>query len=471
MTDVRLFVGKLASANFGSIARWTLDRIQEIWDRLSWCAARLRMKAYELLPLRGRLPPGSLTLSAYRDATRDDRFYLKQYGRHGPIFKLLWGSKHLKICIVGYQLARRLLNQHSSSLGPVMTTSIAPLVPSDYLRAMNPAIHPHYRSLFVGTLRNDLISGCESDIRQIIRDELDRLAALIRTESRLALLFRETLDRIAMRLLFLVILGVRSNAEMLSSLVAAYHQLGPDGHVSPVGPQQHAAFAAIRGMVLQIAESLQHAGATGFSDSVLSRLALAAEALVDDTVIGNVIYMVERGRHDFRDLLRWIVKHLSDNPSVVTDLRAEFTMPGANPRLADACVMETLRLEQAEAVGREALAPFTLEGYHVPKGSWVGALLREAHRDPNIFPEPDRFRPRRFLERTYSANEYSPFGIDEHQCIARSLTIKAGAMFVEELSRGYRWIVAADGPCVFNGIHWQPSPHFAIDIRRHPSES
>jgi len=465
-TDLRSFIDKLASANFGNVVRWTLDRVQGVRHWLSWHAARLRIEAYALLPLRGRLPPGPLALSAYRDAVRDDRFYMKQYGRHGPIFKLFWGSRHLKVCIVGYPLARRLLQQHRSSLGPVMTTSIAPLVPAEYLRAMNPAIHPHYRSLFVATLRNDLITGCEPGIRQIIRDELDQLTELVQTESRLALLFRETLDRITMRLLFLVILGVRGNAEIFPDLAAAYYRLGPDGHVSPVGPEQRAAFRAIRDMVLQIVDSLQHAGTAGCNDNVLSRLTLAAEPLVDDTVIGNVIYMVERGRHDFRDLLRWMVKHLCDNPSVVTELRTEFTTPGTSPRLAEACVMETLRLEQAEAVGREALVPFTLEGYHVPKGSWVGALLREAHRDPNVFPEPDRFRPHRFLERTYSANEYSPFGIDEHQCIARSLSLRAGGMFVEELARGYSWSVATDGSPVFNGIHWQPSPSFAIDLRR-----
>ena len=464
----RTFIDKLASANSRNVARWTLDRVLGVRHWLSWHAARLRMAAYELLPLRGRLPPGSLTSSSFADATRDDRFYLKQFHRHGPIFKLFWGSKHLKICIVGYPLARRLLHQHSSFLGPVMTTSIASLVPADYLRGMSPAIHPRYRTLFVGALRNDLIVGCEADIRHIIRDELNRLVELVRSESPPALLLREALDRTTMRLLFLVVLGVRPNAEMFPRLAAAYHRLGPDGHVSAVGSEQRAAFQAIRDMVLQIVESLQHVGATQFSDSVLSRLTLAVEPLIDDTVIGNVIYMVERGRHDFRDLLRWLVKHLCDNPAVVIELRADASMPGTNPRLAEACVMESLRLEQAEAVGREVVVPFTLEGYHVPKGSWVGALMREAHQDPNVFPEPDRFRPQRFLERTYSANEYSPFGIDEHQCIARSLTIRAGTMFVDELVRGYSWTVATDGARTFNGIHWQPSPSFGIDIRRKP---
>jgi len=82
-TDLRSFIDKLASANFGNVVRWTLDRVQGVRHWLSWHAARLRIEAYALLPLRGRLPPGPLALSAYRDAVRDDRFYMKQYGRHG----------------------------------------------------------------------------------------------------------------------------------------------------------------------------------------------------------------------------------------------------------------------------------------------------------------------------------------------------------------------------------------------------
>ena len=183
--EARSFIDKLAAADSRKIARWTVDRVHGARNRLSWHAARLRMRAYEVLAPRGRLPPGSLAASCSRDAHRDDRFYLKQYGLHGPIFKLFWASGHLKVCIVGYRLARQLLNQHHDSLRTV-NADLTALVPAEYLRSMSAVDHAHYRSLFVGALRNDLITGLESEIRQIIRHELEGLARRAREETPVA---------------------------------------------------------------------------------------------------------------------------------------------------------------------------------------------------------------------------------------------------------------------------------------------
>jgi cytochrome P450 len=185
--------------------------------------------------------------------------------------------------------------------------------------------------------------------------------------------------------------------------------------------------------------------------------------VIDDTVIGNAIYMVERGHHDLRDLFRWVLKYLSDHPTLITELRSGLA-GGPDPQLAEACILETLRLDQAELLKRKAVESFNFEGFHIPKHSWIAILLRESHRDPHTFPEPDVFRPHRFLERTYSGDEYAPFGIDEHQCIAGSLVKRVGTLFVEELVSAFSWSVSQDGPRRHGHFHWEPSPDFAIEL-------
>jgi hypothetical protein len=98
------------------LARWAGDRLRDAVRRASWHASRLRMQMHDAVVRSRKLPPGSLTATAAHDAETDDRFYLEQFHRHGPIFKLFWGSGHLKICVVGFPLARRLLNQHRGAL-------------------------------------------------------------------------------------------------------------------------------------------------------------------------------------------------------------------------------------------------------------------------------------------------------------------------------------------------------------------
>jgi cytochrome P450 len=464
MAAERSLFAKLADADSRKIAGW-LERI----SRIGWRVKRLTMVVRDATGHPRKMPPGSLAASCLREATSDDRFYLKAHRRYGPLFKLFWGSGDLKVCVVGLPLGRRLINRCRAALHPV-STDITQLVPADYLRAMDPEIHPHYRHLFMGALKDDLVSGSEQAIRDIILRELDGLASGAEADQPPPKQLSMALNRIATRILLLVVLGVRPESAIAAKLAGLYRRMGPDGYIADVGPEQLAAFPEIRTLVLQVLQSADDDGS--ISDGILRRLARGGSGeTVDETVIGNAIYMVERGRHDLRDLLRWMVKYLSDNLAVVSELRAHLARPNADPRLTEACVVETLRMDQAEVINRKAVQSFEFDGYHIPKGSWVSILLREPHRDPASFVEPDRFMPQRFLDRTYSADQYSPFGIDQHQCIGKFLVIRVGAIFVEELVGGYNWTVSSDGPRHYGHFHWQPSPTFAIDLKRNPQQA
>jgi cytochrome P450 len=463
MAAERSLFAKLADADSRKIAGW-LERI----SRIGWRVKRLIMVARDATGHPRNMPPGSLAASCLREATSDDRFYLKAFKRYGSMFKLFWGSGDLKVCVVGLPLGRRLVSHCRASLHPV-STDITQLVPADYLRAMDPQIHPHYRHLFMGALKDDLVSALEPVIRNIIRLELDGLASRVQEDPSPQQLSM-ALNRIATRILLLVVLGVPPESALTGKLEELYQRMGPDGYIADVGPEQLAAFPEIRAAVLQILQTANDDSAC--SDGILRRMArIGSGDTVDDTIIGNAIYMVERGRHDLRDLLRWMMKYLSDNLGVVADLRANLTRADADPRLTEACVMETLRMDQAEVVNRKAVKPFEFDGYHIPKGSWISILLREPHRDPANFSEPDRFMPQRFLEHTYSPDQYSPSGIDQHHCIGKFLVIRVGAIFVEELVGRYSWTVASDGPRHYGHFHWQPSPSFAIDLKRNSQQA
>src|SRR5262249_55738341 len=148
---------------------------------------------------------------------------------------------------------------------------------------------------------------------------------------------------------------------------------------------------------------------------------------------------------DMRGLLRWILKYLSDHPGVVNELRRIRAAEGTAQKLAEACVLETLRLDQAESLNRYVANEFTFEGYRFPKGCCVLILLRETHRAGDNFHNPDDFLPQRFLDRQYSSDEFAPFGFD-HRCIAAELVIRLSTLFVEELVDGYTWSISGDGP-------------------------
>jgi hypothetical protein len=192
-------------------------------------------------------------------------------------------------------------------------------------------------------------------------------------------------------------------------------------------------------------------------------------AAIDENVVGNLIYMVEMGRYDLYSLFHWITKHLSDNPPIVAEISTEERAAPDTVNLAMATVLETLRVNQAEAVVRRVVENITFDGWGIPKGGFLRACIREGHRDPAVFPNPDQFDPQRFMGRKYGPAEYSPFGFDHHHCIASDLVIQLGSIFVEELVHSFYWQVLADGPCQRGTYHWTPSGAFAIRLMPHDS--
>lgn len=444
------------------IARWIGDRARRAIARGGWHALRLQMQWYDALKRHPPLPPGSLDACALHAAVTDDRHYLKLFRRHGPIFKLFWGSGRVKICVVGLPLARRILNDHRGALRLVNLQDITPVVPAEYLRSMSPDIHPKYRRIFLRAFHADLVAPSERALRDLLHSELAGLSRPGVQGLPPARRLYATLDTLAIRSLLLTMLGVAPESESAANLEALYRRLGPNGYVVRVGTEQVAAYRLIRGVLDELRRGIER-DPRNAADSVLRRLLDTTPSVLDETIFGNLVYMVERGRHDLRGLLRWILKYLSDHPAVVEELRASLTRPGGASRLAAACVYETLRLDQAEYLNRKIVRSFSFEGFHFPKDHWVAILTRESHQNAEVFAEPAAFCPHRFLERGYSNDEYAPFGIDEHQCIGASFVVRFSALFIEELVAGFTWSVAADGRRRF-GLHWEPAAEFAVAL-------
>ena len=92
--------------------------------------------------------------------------------------------------------------------------------------------------------------------------------------------------------------------------------------------------------------------------------------------------------------------------------------------------------------------------------------LWEGHKDPNVFPDPFRFDPERFVGRTYPIEEYSPFGLDKRRCIASDFVVTLSAMFIEILLERFEVTLASDGPPKFGAYHWEPNPDSSIVVTR-----
>jgi cytochrome P450 len=90
----------------------------------------------------------------------------------------------------------------------------------------------------------------------------------------------------------------------------------------------------------------------------------------------------------------------------------------------DAVCHETLRIHPVvQDIPRMLKEPLEVAGYTVPAGVGLSASVGLVHRRPDLYPEPDRFRPARFLERKFSPHEFLPFGGGARRCIGASFAL------------------------------------------------
>lgn len=108
-----------------------------------------------------------------------------------------------------------------------------------------------------------------------------------------------------------------------------------------------------------------------------------------------------------------------------------------------ACIKESLRLNPpatnlfARVVGTEGK---WVEGVFVPPGTEVTSNAWVVQRDPDVYgPDPDGFRPERWLESVERANELDAlsfvFGIGSRVCLGRDIAVMELYKLVPEVSR------------------------------------
>ena len=106
---------------------------------------------------------------------------------------------------------------------------------------------------------------------------------------------------------------------------------------------------------------------------------------------------------------------------------------------------ETLRLYPPGplAVPHEALEDCTVGGYHVPKGTRLLINLSKLHRDPNIWSDPNDFKPERFLttHKHFDVRgqnfEYLPFGSGRRMCPGVSFALQVIQLTLAALLHGF----------------------------------
>jgi len=171
----------------------------------------------------------------------------------------------------------------------------------------------------------------------------------------------------------------------------------------------------------------RRAAADGSQRTDILSLLLAARdedgnALTDRELRDELMTLLVAGHETTATALAWTLERLVRHPAVLARLRAEQEEGGT--AYLDATIKETLRLRPVvPGVVRRLERPLTFGGWDLPKGVHIAPSIYLIHRRADVYPEPEAFRPERFLERTPSTYEWLPFGGGIRRCLGASFAL------------------------------------------------
>jgi cytochrome P450 family 135 len=163
------------------------------------------------------------------------------------------------------------------------------------------------------------------------------------------------------------------------------------------------------------------AGRSGSPNGDMLSLLLAArdedgQGLTDRELRDQLITVLVAGSEAVATGVDWAFERLLRHPQVLERLRAE--LEAGDEAYLEAVVRETLRLRPpVMAATRTLTEDVELGGYELPAGTVLMVSVALVHRSPDDYPEPDRFRPERFLGGDPQPFAWIGFGGGAHRCI------------------------------------------------------
>jgi cytochrome P450 len=162
-------------------------------------------------------------------------------------------------------------------------------------------------------------------------------------------------------------------------------------------------------------------------DDVLSLLLCARDeegrGLTDEELRDELMTLLVAGHETTATALSWTLERLVRHPEALERL-VESVRGSEGDDYLDATIKESLRLRPVvPAVARYLTEPTDFGSFALPAGVHITPSIYLTHRNPDVYPDPEAFRPERFLERPAGTYEWIPFGGGTRRCLGASFAL------------------------------------------------
>jgi cytochrome P450 len=380
---------------------------------------------------RDVLPPGPRApglVQAVRLAADPIGYLLRLQRRYGDLFSLSFPGFERLVYVADPDLVKEIFRGDAERFhaGEASATVLEPAVGPSSVLTLDEGEHLRQRRLLLPPFHGESIRRYEEVIRDAARREIagwplgKPFALRPRTQAiTLEVILRavfgiEDPERLARAHRLTDRFERRSRAVLLFPFLR--HDLGP---ASPWSRFRRARSALDELIYDQIRLRRAEPEAGGRED-VLSLLLAARDEegapMSDSELRDELVTVIGAGHETTATALAWAVERLVRTPEVLAKLRR--TIAAGDEDYLDAVAKETLRIRPVLAdVVRRLTAPTELGGYLLPAGTTVMPAIVLLYHSPELFPDPERFRPERFLDAQPSSYSWIPFGGGLRRCV------------------------------------------------------
>jgi cytochrome P450 family 110 len=254
--------------------------------------------------------------------------------------------------------------------------------------------------------------------------------------------------RIAMDIILRAVFGVSRGpesaaaAEILHGLLEAIDPLlfFAGGLHTPLYPPYRRYRAALARYNTFVSARIAERRRKGAGEDILGMMIDAryedGSEMDDETIRDQLLTLLLAGHETTAIALAWALRELALSKSARERARAEIATlatatPGVDPEpealarlpFLGAVADETMRLHTIVTdVIRQLRAPLRVGKWDLPAGIAVSVASVAIHADATLYPDPETFRPERFLGKKPSPFEFLPFGGGHRRCIGAAFS-------------------------------------------------
>lgn len=168
-----------------------------------------------------------------------------------------------------------------------------------------------------------------------------------------------------------------------------------------------------------------------------------------DNFIGSLLFLMLAGFKTTSDTIAALVWRLAKNPDIQERLRNTLWKEGIDADYVVWCINETVRLHPAVplAAGRILGEDVELNGQFYAKGIHIMPATYSIHRDPKIWPEPERFNPDRWRDQAnFHPAAFMGFGLGPRNCLGGKLAVHETKLVIRMILNNYKLEVCDKTP-------------------------